>query len=113
MTFDVATGSSLPKVVFSFAVGADSSRAVEGVLRNAVRYLTSPIMVHVSSNSRFYWPSTLEFVANHSQQLMLNPRRLRVVKHTPGVLHAHISNWLYCCSVSRPCHNASGTTCRS
>ena len=93
------------KVVFSFAVGADSSRAVDGVLRNAVRFLTAPIMLHVSSNSRYHWGATLEFVANHSSQLLLNPRRLRVVKHTPSVLHAHIVNWLYCCETNQPCAN--------
>ena len=98
------------QVVFSFAVGADSSNAVDAVIRNAVAFTKGLIILHVSSNSRYYRQDTLDFVANQTSlgRVRFNPKRLQVFKHTPAVLAAHLSNWEYCSRGSLPCTREHG-----
>ena len=112
------------KVVFSFAVGADSSRAVDGVLRNAIRFLTAPIMLHVSSNSRYHWgdprvrgepffaaPAQSTSTARreaHAFSATCSHRELALLLRNLSALRQRRRRWSLCADVYQPSFIASG-----
>ena len=82
------------QVVVSYAVGGSTSNSVNSVLANALRYTSGPLIVHVSIGAPT-WSSGYNQSIHHPR-MHVNPTRLRVEKHTPAILAAHLSNWQFC-----------------
>lgn len=94
------------RVVISYAVGGSTSVAVNAVLRNALKYTDSPIVVHVSQGSPT-WSVDYNRTVSH-KRMHVNPTHLLVVKHTPSILLAHISNWRFCEGRIHLCNDIHG-----
>ena len=78
---------------------------VPNVLHNILDFTEdASVIVHISSESLLVngLPKGGEWMSRISR-VHINPQQLAVSKHTPAILSAHLSNFLFCDQQGRPC----------
>ena len=102
------------RVVLSYALQSSMRMAIDGngeinVVLNALVFTRAPIVVHISRDSLItngnvphaQWVQTCS-------RVHVNPEQLTVVKASPSILAAHLSNFAYCDQPGMPCDDSGG-----
>ena len=71
------------------------------MLLNALEFTVAPLVVHQSRSA--FAAKAYSNDTSRVARLHLNPTHLWVAKHTPAVLAAHLSNWVFCESKAHLC----------
>lgn len=91
-------------VVISLALGGYDPTDLVYALHNTLDHTSAPMIVHLSTSCRRKFgrsarPCKLQDANwRGSPRVVINPDRIYVVKHSPRVLAAHLSNFLLCAS---------------
>ena len=90
-------------VVLSYAIRS-TVKARELLIRNAVMFTHAPLLVHVCRGlDQNFSVAMRRWLKTHAARVHTNPAQLRVVKNTPSVLAAHLSNFEFCERPGMPC----------
>tara|TARA_B110000046_G_scaffold31276_2_gene33150 strand:- start:567 stop:1658 length:1092 start_codon:yes stop_codon:yes gene_type:complete len=77
---------------------------MESVLMNALAYVDrATVLVHVSQGYGNSTALKLRDSKGSHGRLIVNPKSIKINKNSPGVLRAHLSNFLLCDSDGMPC----------
>lgn len=101
------------RVVLSYALQS-SWRIIQSdaahALTNALTFTSSPIILHISAEDPLL-PGGIPRDSSWVRiwpRIHVNPQQVRVTKHTPSILAAHLSNFAHCDRPGMPCRLAGG-----